>query len=61
MAFATAAVPVVISSIVFTSIAFILVLTRLYTRLICIQNAGADDFVVLAAMVSTTIRIIKLN
>ncbi len=46
-------VPVVVTSLLFTSIAFILVLTRLYTRVVMFKNAGADDYIMTAAMVSS--------
>ena len=45
-------VSVVVASLVFTSIAFVLVVCRLYTRVVLIQNAGADDYIMSAAMVS---------
>jgi hypothetical protein len=45
-------VPVVVCSILFTSIAFIVVICRLYTRVIMLQNAGPDDYIMTAAMVS---------
>lgn len=51
--FAPAAVPVVVTSITFTSIAFILVVTRIYTRFVMLKNAGPDDYVMVGAMVST--------
>jgi len=51
MAFAPAAVPVVITSILFTSIAFITVVLRLWTRLVVLHNAGADDYLMAASMV----------
>jgi hypothetical protein len=46
-------VPVVICSILFTSIAFIVVICRLYTRVIMLQNAGPDDYIMTAAMVNS--------
>jgi hypothetical protein len=45
-------VPVVICSILFTSIAFIVVICRLYTRVIMLQNAGPDDYIMTVAMVT---------
>jgi hypothetical protein len=45
-------VPVVISSTLFISIAFIVVICRLYTRVIMLQNAGPDDYIMTAAMVT---------
>jgi len=52
--FAPAAVPVVVTTITFTSIAFILVVTRIYTRFVMLKNAGPDDYVMVGAMVSTS-------
>jgi hypothetical protein len=46
-------VPVVICSILSTSIAFIVVICRLYTRVIMLQNAGPDDYIMTAAMVNS--------
>jgi len=51
MAFAPAAVPVVITSILFTSLAFITVVLRVCTRVGLLRNAGADDYLMVAAMV----------
>lgn len=45
------AVPAVITSILFTSIAFISVVLRLYTRVFMLKNAGADDYFMVGAMV----------
>jgi hypothetical protein len=48
---AAAAVPAVVTSILFTSIAFIAVVLRLYTRIVMLKNAGADDYIMVGAMV----------
>ena len=44
-------VPVAVTSLLFTTIAFILVTARLYTRIFMFRNAGADDYIMTAAMV----------
>ena len=54
MAFAEPAVPVVITSILFTSIAFVAVVLRISTRTLMFKNAGPDDYLMCAAMVSCT-------
>lgn len=51
--FAPAVVPVMVTSILFTTIAFIIVTLRLYTRVIMIKNPGADDWIMLAAMIAS--------
>jgi hypothetical protein len=48
---AAPAVPAVVTSILFTSIAFIAVVLRLYTRIVMLKNAGADDYIMVGAMV----------
>ncbi|KAH8594916.1 hypothetical protein B0O99DRAFT_166811 [Bisporella sp. PMI_857] len=53
MGFAPAAVPVVITTILFTSIAFIVVSLRICTRVVMLKNAGADDYLMLASMLSS--------
>jgi hypothetical protein len=44
-------VPVAVTSLLFTTIAFVLVAARLYTRAFMLQSAGADDYIMTAAMV----------
>jgi len=47
-------VPVVVTSLIFTTTAFLLVCTRMFTRVVMMKNPGADDYFMCAAMVSWT-------
>lgn len=53
MAYSAAALPVVVTSILFTSIAFITMCLRIWTRVFMLKSAGPDDYLMLVAMVST--------
>lgn len=50
--FAGPAVSAFVTSIVFTSLSFIVVALRLYTRIIVVGNVGVDDYLIPAALVS---------
>jgi hypothetical protein len=52
MGYAPAVVPVVVTSVLFTTIVFITICLRMYTRVIMLKNAGANDYLMLAAIVS---------
>ncbi|KAJ5042794.1 uncharacterized protein L3040_004187 [Drepanopeziza brunnea f. sp. 'multigermtubi'] len=46
-------VPAVVTSVLFTSVAFICVVARLYTRHFMLQNAGTDDYLIIGAMAAS--------
>jgi hypothetical protein len=50
------AVPAVVTGCVFTSIAFIFVVLRVFSRVFVIKNFGADDYLMVLAMVSVFAR-----
>lgn len=45
-------VPLLATSIIFTSVPFIVVILRLVTRLCIVKNPGADDYLMTVALVS---------
>ena len=45
-------VPLMVTSILFTTLAVVIVISRLFTRLVLIKNAGADDYLIAVAAVS---------
>lgn len=46
-------VSVFVTSIIFTTLSFVLVGLRLYTRIVVVQNVGIDDWLMPAALVSS--------
>jgi hypothetical protein len=45
------AVPIMVTSILFTTIAFLILCLRIFTRVVVIKNAGLDDYMMCIAMV----------
>lgn len=54
MEIAERAVPAAATLITFTTLSLLVVLLRLYTRTFIVKNVGADDYLIIASMVSCT-------
>jgi hypothetical protein len=52
MDMAERAVPAAVTLVVFTTLALFVVSLRLFTRAIVVKNVGADDYLMIGAMVS---------
>lgn len=52
MEMAQRAVPAAVTLIVFTTLALFVVSLRLYTRAVVVKNVGADDYLMIGAVVS---------
>ncbi|KAK3498877.1 uncharacterized protein B0T23DRAFT_3424 [Neurospora hispaniola] len=53
MRIADRAVAVVVVDIIFTTLAFITVCFRLFTRVVLVQNVGSDDYYIVGSMISS--------
>jgi hypothetical protein len=55
------AVPIMVTSILFTTIAFITVTLRIYTRAVVTKIAGIDDYMMCIAMVRFSRARVNMN